>query len=113
MQCKKVTDGKVEGFYQLIAGDIAITHVKALTSEDQDYIYPLKPVRFPIFLLHSLIIGLRSFRMEMLILKDHSSIHASSRPSRSPFLLETVEHWLKSMKLAFHQVFVMVWERMN
>ena len=50
MQCKKVTDGKVEGFYQLIAGEEATKRVKVLTGEDQDYIYPLKPVRFRKFL---------------------------------------------------------------
>ncbi|KAF8814198.1 hypothetical protein BYT27DRAFT_7266604 [Phlegmacium glaucopus] len=42
-QCKKVTDGKVEGFYQLLAGEEAIKRVKALTDEDQDYIYPINP----------------------------------------------------------------------
>jgi hypothetical protein len=42
-QCKKVTDGKVEGFYQLIAGEEAIKRVKVLTDENQDYLYPLKP----------------------------------------------------------------------
>jgi hypothetical protein len=46
-QCKKVTDGKVEGFYLLIVGEEAIKRVKELTGEEQDYIYPLKPVRFP------------------------------------------------------------------
>jgi TPP-dependent pyruvate/acetoin dehydrogenase alpha subunit len=49
MQCKKVTDGKVEGFYQLLAGEEAVKHVKALTNEDQDYIYPLHAVGFPLF----------------------------------------------------------------
>jgi hypothetical protein len=44
-QCKKVTDGKVEGFYQLIAGEEAIKRVKVLTDENQDYLYPLKLVR--------------------------------------------------------------------
>jgi hypothetical protein len=57
-QSKKVTDGKVEGFYQLIAGEEAIKRVKALTDENQDYIYPIKPVRFLKYLfLRSLIIG--------------------------------------------------------
>ena len=44
MKSKKVTDGKVEGFYQLIAGDGAIGRVKSLTNEDQDYIYPINHV---------------------------------------------------------------------
>jgi hypothetical protein len=94
-QCKKVTDGKVEGFYQLIAGEEAINRVKALTDENQDYLYPLKAVRFPVFLFfysESLIIGHRSFRMETLKLNGHTSIHASSHLSRSSFLPETVEH---------------------
>ncbi|KAF8806346.1 hypothetical protein BYT27DRAFT_7103187, partial [Phlegmacium glaucopus] len=42
-RCKKVTDGKVEGFYQLLVGEEAIKRVKALTNEDQDYIYPVIP----------------------------------------------------------------------
>jgi hypothetical protein len=50
-QCKKVTDSKVEGFYQLIPGDEAIKLVKALTDENQDYLYPLKPVRISNFFL--------------------------------------------------------------
>ena len=45
MQCKKVTDSKVEGFYQLVAGEEAIKRVKTLTDENQDYLYPSKPVR--------------------------------------------------------------------
>ncbi|KAF8811591.1 hypothetical protein BYT27DRAFT_7062984, partial [Phlegmacium glaucopus] len=37
---KGITNKKVEGFYQLLAGDDAGSRVKALTNEDQDYIYP-------------------------------------------------------------------------
>jgi len=37
---KGITDKKVEGFYQLLAGDDAGSRVKTLTNEDQDYIYP-------------------------------------------------------------------------
>ena len=51
MQCKKVTDSKVEGFYQLLAGEGAIKRVKDLTNEDQDYIYPLNSVCLPEILL--------------------------------------------------------------
>ncbi|KIM35376.1 hypothetical protein M413DRAFT_14555 [Hebeloma cylindrosporum] len=40
-RCKKVTDGKVEGFYQLLAGEEASKRVKSLTDENQDYIYPI------------------------------------------------------------------------
>ncbi|KAF8804251.1 hypothetical protein BYT27DRAFT_7301508 [Phlegmacium glaucopus] len=37
---KGITNKKVEGFYQLLAGDDAGSCVKALTNKDQDYIYP-------------------------------------------------------------------------
>ncbi|KAF8812009.1 hypothetical protein BYT27DRAFT_7088331 [Phlegmacium glaucopus] len=43
MQCKKATDGKIEGFYQLLTGEEAIKCVKALTDKNQDYIYPVNP----------------------------------------------------------------------
>jgi hypothetical protein len=46
---KKVTDGKVEGFYQLLDGEEAINHVKALTNRDQNYIYPMNSVCSPKF----------------------------------------------------------------
>jgi len=43
-KCKKVTDAKVEGFYQLLGGEDAAKRVKSLTNENQDYIYPVNPV---------------------------------------------------------------------
>ncbi|KJA13115.1 hypothetical protein HYPSUDRAFT_209810 [Hypholoma sublateritium FD-334 SS-4] len=40
-QTKGITDKKVEGFYQLITSIQAEKHMKDLTNEDQNYIYPL------------------------------------------------------------------------
>jgi hypothetical protein len=113
-RCKKVTDGKVEGFYQLLAGEEAMKCVKALTNEDQDYIYPVNSVCSLQFLLLALphCHGV-SFRMELLMLKGRSSILALSRPSKNYFFLEAAEHWLRNMRVASHPVFTVARERMN
>jgi len=78
---KGISDKKVEGFYQLLAGDDAGSRVKALTNEDQDYIYPAAVCSFESS--KSLLILTRSslsFRVEGLILTVHIFIHASFPP---------------------------------
>ena len=76
---KGITDKKVEGFYQLLAGDDAGSRVKALTNEDQDYIYPAAVCYFKLF-KSLLILTCSSFRVEVLILTVHIFIHASFPP---------------------------------
>jgi len=113
-RCKKVTDGKVEGFYQLLAGEEAMKQVKALTNEDQNYIYPVVPVCFIKFsFLGCPTTNDVSFRMEALTLNGHFFTLASFPRSRNSFLLEAVAHWLRNMKPNFRQVSVMVPERMS
>ncbi|KAF8263018.1 hypothetical protein EI94DRAFT_1704331 [Lactarius quietus] len=50
-QVRRVATGKVEGYYQLLAGRKCVLKVKALL-ENSSYIYPTKPVRLSICSCH-------------------------------------------------------------